>query len=148
MKHLSLFLLLFLGVTANAQDVVTFSYDSAGNQIIRNLICISCDDECSTCRKTNQNEISDNEMFPSDVVGISYYPNPVKEQLFIKWDTDYKDISNLQVISLNGQVVFVQENLADKNTTAIQFSHLSEGIYHVVITSTNGEQEVLKIIKK
>ena len=62
---------------------IVFEYDAAGNQIQR-YICPSCN------AKLNQDvkeiaELKEEDLqkfFPEDV--ISYYPNPVKEQLYLK----------------------------------------------------------------
>lgn len=65
---------------------IRFEYDDAGNQIQRR-VCLDClaKNAQGVYKETSQLEDSDlQKFFPEDV--ISYYPNPVKEELFLKWE--------------------------------------------------------------
>ena len=68
-----------------SQTKVSFEYDQAGNQIKRSA--------CNTCRLATQPLVKDEtEIVAADMEisqdsdVISYYPNPVKEQLYLKWE--------------------------------------------------------------
>ena len=83
MRKLLFFSMFFCITITNAQKI-RFNYDSAGNQVLRTW--------CPTCpsRTANQpvkeiaklDESDFQKFFPEDV--ISYYPNPVKEELYLK----------------------------------------------------------------
>ncbi len=83
-KFLLILLFLFSVVIRSQSGKITFSYDTAGNQTSRTL--------CLKCVSKNGNETPKEvvalqeedlqKFFPEDV--ISYYPNPVKEQLYLK----------------------------------------------------------------
>ena len=58
---------------------------------------------------------------PEDV--ISYYPNPVREELYLKWElTKENKVSSIEVFSINGQRVNVYSNLEKENTKKLQNS--------------------------
>lgn len=147
MKKL-LFLTLLFSITITNAQKIRFEYDSAGNQVLRTW--------CPTCpsRTANQpvKEIakldqSDLQKFFSDDV-ISYYPNPVKEELYLKWDlVNNNKVSSIDVFSLNGQVLkSIKENLSE-NSLLISFQEYPIGVYFLNLNYTNGEQKSIKIIK-
>ena len=147
MKKLYLILLLVLGMNGNAQKL-SFDYDAAGNQILRHW--------CSGCQSKNaQSDIKDfseleesdlQKFHPEDV--ISYYPNPVKEQLFLKWElVNDKNVHEIHLFNLNGQLLKVVKNLQTSNNYIFSFGNLPQGIYSLHLVYSNGEEKPIKIIK-
>ena len=138
-----------LSFMTSAQDKILFSYDAAGNQISRTL-CLTC---ASKNIKDNPKEITalteeDLQKFsPEDV--ISYYPNPVKEELYLKWELIQDNfVSSIHVYGLNGQMLQSYSNLNRTNNQNIPFQSYPSGVYAVVLYYSNGEQKSIKIIKK
>lgn len=146
-------LLLFIGfsVLVKAQDnKIIFDYDGAGNQIKREL--------CIGCTKPNYKTASPKEITalkeedllkfsPQD--NISYYPNPVKEELYVKWELiNDNTVTALQVYSLNGQVLQSYANMEQTNAKNLPFQSYPSGTYLIVLTYRNGEQKSIKIIKQ
>lgn len=135
---------------AQVADRITFSYDDAGNQIQRKL-CINC-----TTSKTSNSipkEITALEegdllkFSPQDL--ILYYPNPVKEELYLQWELiEGNYVSSIQVFGLNGQILQSFTNLDKKNNQNIAFQSYPTGMYGVILFYKNGEQKSIKIIKK
>lgn len=151
MKTLITFLLLVLYTVSNAQQKITFNYDAAGNQIVRNL-CIS---GCSTAGKSAA-EVKDIEAVTEDDLlkfsaedVISYYPNPVKEQLYLKWEiiNDNK-VSSITVYGISGQVLRNFSNTENSDNQIISFEQYPRGVYLVALNYKNGEQKTIKIIKQ
>lgn len=151
MKKYLLLLLLFLGVSliAKAQDKLVFEYDGAGNQKTRYL-CIGC--PSTTGKKANPKEITAlkeedlEKFFPEDV--ISYYPNPVKEELYLKWELiAEKKVTSIYLYALNGQVLKTYENLDKANNLNIPFFNYPTGTYLVMLVYNDGEQKTIKIVK-
>jgi Secretion system C-terminal sorting domain len=149
MKNLYLqLLLLFTGLHLNAQNKLLFEYDIAGNQVKRTL-CINCDPASG---KTTE-EIADlkkddlKKFFVDDL--ISYYPNPVKEELYLTWDIieDVK-VSSIQLFSLSGQSLKTIEKLESKENYKISFQNYPNGIYNLLLFYTNGDQKAIKVIKQ
>ncbi|MDR7209614.1 T9SS type A sorting domain-containing protein [Flavobacterium piscis] len=148
MNKIFTFLLFLCCSISQAQDRITFSYDNAGNQIQR-LLCINC----LTSKMTDAKEIAALEdedlqkFFPEDL--ISYYPNPVKEELYLKWELiEGNSVSSIQLYDLNGRVLSSFSNLDSKNNQSIAFQSYPTGVYVVVLLYKNGEQKSIKIIKK
>ena len=144
----SLLLLLFCFSLNGIAQKVRFEYDAAGNQILRKW--------CPTCLSKNANEeykdIEDIEesdlqkFFPKDV--ISYYPNPVKEELYLKWDLiNNNKVIAIDIFNLNGQLLKKLDDNLENNTTLISFNEYPVGIYFVNLNYLNGDQKSIKITK-
>jgi len=83
--------------------------------------------------------ISDNK----SASAISYYPNPVVDNLNIKSETE---IQNIDVYTITGQKI---KSLSLKtNSTVIDLTDLKQGTYFVNVTMKNGSQSIQKLIKK
>ena len=145
-------LLLFLGFSlfVKAQDnKITFDYDNAGNQITREL-CLSCT-KANYKTKAQKEIVAQKEedlqkFFPEDV--ISYYPNPVKEELYLKWELFAdKTVRNIQLYDLNGRVLQNYGKLEKSNSLNIPFLNYPKGTYLVVLVYNDGEQKTIKIVK-
>jgi hypothetical protein len=147
---LSLFACFFLGNVYSQGTKIRFQYDDAGNQTIRTL-CINCE-----YNKTADNASMEKQSFEKDEIDdgfkediISFYPNPVQEELILKWELiDEKKVSKIDITNLNGQNLKTLKDLARINTTIISFQEFPTGVYFVMITYTNGEYKSIKIVKK
>ncbi|WP_395047884.1 T9SS type A sorting domain-containing protein [Flavobacterium sp.] len=147
-KNLTLLLFLICCIS-NAQQKISFAYDEAGNQIQRSW-CLSC--PAKTSGETPK-EVADlkqedlRKFFPTDV--ISYYPNPVKEQLYLKWEliNDNK-VTSIQLYSLSGQLVKSYTKLENTDNHTMTFGAYPNGIYTLLLLYTNGEEKSIKIIKE
>jgi hypothetical protein len=98
--------LLLISTVSFSQSKLLFEYDTAGNQIK----CELCVSNCATLRKIANPDVAQLKQedyiksFPEDV--ISYYPNPVKEELYLKWELkDYNKVTTIQLYSLSGQLI-------------------------------------------
>ncbi len=159
MKKL-LFLLLLLSMGVKAQDVagkgiqpiydkINFDYDTAGNQTKREL-CLNC---ANNGYKTAPKEIAalkeeDLQQFsPED--SFSYYPNPVQDQLYLKWEKiNNTKLLSIQIFSLSGQTMKTISQLENKNETTLAFQGYPQGVYNVLLSYSNGEEKTIKIIKQ
>jgi hypothetical protein len=138
--------MLLVSVTGYSQNV-TFEYDAAGNQILRQW--------CANCRMQSPNQpkdfskVMDSDMekfYPEDV--ISYYPNPVKEQLYLKWELiDNKKVSKIEFYDISGKYVNSIESFDSENSTILSFGNYPSGIYFVNLIYSNSEVKTIKIIK-
>lgn len=143
----------FLGITnfVSAQnDMLKFTYDGSGNQVQR-VLCINC----LSAKKVNDSikEVSvlqeeDLQRFtPND--NISYYPNPVKQELYLQWDlTEDAQISSVAIYDMNGRQLLTADNMGKVNNKNISFQNYPKGVYAVVLRYNNGEQKSIKIIKE
>ena len=152
MNKFLLLVLLVTSIRCHGQDRITFSYDNAGNQIQRNL-CLNCPPGTAKTANVKPKEITalkDEDLqkfFPEDV--ISYYPNPVKEELYLKWELkDQNLVNSIQVYGLSGQLLKSYSGLEKTNTQNIPFQEYPSGVYAVVLFYSDGEQKSIKIIKQ
>lgn len=130
-----------------AQDKVSFTYDTAGNQVLRKW-CTLCPARSGGNPK-NEADITENDLekfHPEDIV--SYYPNPVQEQLYLKWElTDDKRMLEINLYNINGQLIQSVKNLQNTDHYLFPFQSLPEGIYALNLIYSNGKEEPIKIIK-
>ncbi|WP_430399831.1 T9SS type A sorting domain-containing protein [Flavobacterium sp.] len=138
-----------MSIGAQSQDRIKFDYDTAGNQIVRKL-CLGCLES-----KTSEEEIKavtdlkeeDLLKFSSNDV-ISYYPNPVKEELYLKWELiNENKVSKIEIYSINGQLVKSIKSLENENSSVIPFQEYPVGTYSILLFYTNNEQKSITIIK-
>jgi len=147
-KELLLVILLF-SFLSNAQQKLTFSYDTAGNQINRTLCLSGCTGKPAKEVKEIEALVEEDmeKFYPEDA--ISYYPNPVKEELFLKWiisEDNY--VSSINIVSITGQVLRQYHTTSGTATQNIPFQEYPTGVYIVLLNYSNGEQKSIKIIKK
>lgn len=155
MSKISIFLLLLCNYISQAQvaDRITFSYDNAGNQIQR-ILCINC----TTSKMSNESikeiaaleELEEEDLLKfSEQDVISYYPNPVKEELYLQWELmEGNYVTSIMLYDMNGRVLQSFSNLDTKNNQNITFQSYPIGMYAVVLFYKKGEQKSIKIIKK
>lgn len=149
-KHLTL---LLFGITfiSQAQNKITFSYDlKTGSQLTRTL-CLNCPGTAKPAKQVKEIEALNEEdmlKFSNEDV-ISYYPNPVKEELYLKWElVDENFVTSIQVMSINGQSLISYKYIKGTNTQNIPFQNLPSGFYIVSLDYSNGDQKTIKIIKQ
>lgn len=149
MKRIFIATMLLLLNSGYAQfNEILFDYDTAGNQIKRYAI--------NMARATNSDSIKniedlvEEDLLKSDIYeDVKYYPNPVKEELFVKWVmSENKFVERVDLYSLTGQLLTSRNKLAKENTISIQFTGYPEGMYNLVLLYSDGEQKTLKVIKK
>lgn len=130
-------------IVTKAQDKIIFEYDSAGNQVVRRY-CPNCSES-----KNSQDSIEDEllKFFPEDI--ISYYPNPVKNELFLKWDlVNSNYVNEIKMFDINGKLISTVSDLKNTDRTTIQFSSLPKNIYLIILVFKDGESKLIKISKE
>ena len=89
--------------------------------------------------KTPVTAVSDNKSERA----ISYYPNPVFNDLNIKSETE---IHNVDIYTITGQKI---KSVSLRNhSTAIDLNDITQGTYFVAVTLKNGTRSIQKIVKK
>lgn len=143
-------LLLFLGFSlfSKAQTKIKFSYDTAGNQVSR-ILCVNCPPETGKQIKEIEALVDEDLEKISEEDVVSYYPNPVREELYLKWElTDNNYVTSIQVISITGQVLSTYKGTQNSNTQNIMFQSYPSGVYVVLINYKSGDPKTIKIIKQ
>lgn len=123
-----------------------FSYDTAGNQIIREQIC----QECVGVIDSSTDRIAKPDRIPTKPKNqVHYFPNPVIDELHLKWSSvDDKLLMSVALYSINGQHIRTFSNLERQSDFKIPFSDCPSGIYSLIINYSNSEKQALTIIKK
>lgn len=147
MNKLYILLLLLSAFLCQAQNKIQFSYDSSGNQLQRELVCINCK---TTNNVKNLREIRKEDLIQSEVSDqISYYPNPVQQELYLSWElVNNNSVSSIRLYSLTGHLLQSFQNKDKSNQQTILFQSYPRGVYTVVLIYSNGEQKSIKIIKQ
>lgn len=149
MKHFLLLVMITFSLAIQAQTKINFTYDNAGNQISR-VLCLNCSGKNSSTVSKETVAATEEDLqkfFPEDV--LSYYPNPVLEELYLKWQlTNDNYVKALRVYSFNGQILRSFNQSESNNSQTIPFQSYPAGVYLIVLEYSNGEQKTIKIIKK
>lgn len=129
---------------------IVFEYDAAGNQTKRSL-CLKCPSATGKSDQTKEADaLTDEKIAPfSSEEVLSYYPNPVKEALYLKWkQQENNGVTSVQVFSFLGQVLGTYAVSSGVHELNLPFQNYSGGIYIVVLYYGNGSQKSIKIIKQ
>lgn len=146
-KYLIIALLAF--ASAKAQDKIKFTYDAAGNQTLRE-ICFGCKPAAPA---KALKELAPEDYTPLDESltqdQISYYPNPVQEELYLKWQLiNDRKVTAILVFMANGQVVQTHQNTSNTQLQTLAFGNLPAGVYLIMMQYSDGKEKTFKIIKK
>jgi len=150
MKKITTLILFGICIFSNAQQKLIFNYDTSGNQILRELCLSGCD---PSAKSTNDKAIKDLKeedllKFSSEDV-LSYHPNPVKEELYLRWKLEENTfVNSIQIFSLTGQLLKTYAQNSQQDSQNIPFQDYPTGVYAVLLYYNNGDQKSIKIIKK
>lgn len=144
-------ILLFLSISSFAfsqnANRIRFDYDSAGNQT-RRYICLCAERQSSEVKETEDLKEEDLQKLNEEDL-ISFYPNPVQEKLFLKWElSNDKKVSKIELFTFSGQLISSYNDLGEQNYKEIYFSNFAAGTYLINMTYSDGEQKTITIIKK
>jgi len=149
MRKKLLIVFLFFCFAVTAQTKVTFNYDSAGNQIKREL-CLNCASKKVDDLPKEIAALTDDDLlkFSTEDV-ISYYPNPVKQELYLQWQlTNDNYVSGVHIYSITGQVLNTYQGNERINNLNIPFQNYPSGVYLVLLSYKDGGEKSIKIIKQ
>lgn len=141
MKNKFLVLLFLVFGYSSFGQLTTFSYDAAGNQIAAYVeIPIA-----SPFKMSNPPVLQSNPIYKD----VKYYPNPVKSELYMEWQTiDNNNLSNISIYNIEGALLKRYKDLNTVNNYTLSFQEYPQGIYFVEFLYSNGEQKTFKIIKQ
>ena len=146
-KYFIKFAILFIFQFSYGQQMISFNYDASGNQTTR-TVCMGCGaKQTYVVKEVSQLKENDFQKF-EETDNFSYYPNPVKNELYLKWELlNRKNVYELNLFSVTGALLKTFKNLTKKNTEIIQFENYPNGNYLLEVKYDNGEVKVIKIIK-
>lgn len=145
MKHLYLFLLTLLPLAAFSQSTLYFNYDAAGNQVLRDILCVNCG---GTVKPSNKKLASDENISVS-VESITATPNPVTHKLKVKWVYNkLNPLKELQLRSANGSLLQKIPVKTRAGQRELDFSSYPPGLYLLAAMQANGKVTTIKIVKQ
>ncbi|MFT3751176.1 MAG: T9SS type A sorting domain-containing protein [Agriterribacter sp.] len=136
MKIFYLSFLYLLSTAAISQTKLSFSYDAAGNQVLRNIGAAN--------RKMAVNPAVDT--IPGE--RFIAFPNPVTNKLFIQWAFDESPLQAITLHTLDGRLLYKQSIISASGQTELPFSGYASGIYILTGIRADGKTDVIKIIRK
>jgi len=146
-KYISILFISF-SFTANSQAKLTFSYDAAGNQISR-ILCINCTSKAVKEVKEIEAITQDDLLQFSEKDFISYYPNPVREELYLQWQlVNDNYVTSIHIYSMTGQVLKTYQQNGQDNSLTLPFQAYPSGVYIVLLSYRDGGEKSIKIIKQ
>ena len=136
----------------NAQisnETLDLSFLGTGESIIR-LRASYAENSIDMAFSVHLNTVSTNIETNYVAVKDMIYPNPVSESFWINLSDDILGEINLQVLNLNGQVVYHQnfDGTSHLKSESINLSNLTGGVYIVQIKAENNTVYAQKIVKK
>lgn len=134
-----------------AQNKVLFTYDTAGNQYQRELCISGCSSSAKSAKEIKEIEsLTEDDLLkfsPEDV--ISYYPNPVKEELYLQWQLVQENyVMAVRVYSMTGQMLRDFQIGSSVNNLSIPFQQYPTGVYLILLSYKDGGEKTIKIIKQ
>ncbi|HEX8562690.1 MAG TPA: T9SS type A sorting domain-containing protein [Flavobacterium sp.] len=148
MRTFLLLQLLFFSIAGHSQMKLKFEYDLAGNQTKRHIVFESRDAAVNDSIYKSPEEITEEDLESLIGTGISFYPNPVKQDLYIKWTQLETPVNAVEIYSMSGQLLRRIPNLKNDDNVVLSFQDLPQAIYNVVLFFNNSETQTLKIVKQ
>lgn len=139
-------------INATKAQTLEFTYDSAGNQIQRELVTISVNSIKST-NSVYETEQEEETMLPkSNSINdnstiIELYPNPVVDLLNVEWQSN---LQITQIMLFDGTGKMLQLKKVNEGTIKETFnlSSYSSGMYYIRLFDAFQQSKSYKIIKK
>lgn len=141
MKKSQILVLFFFVTTLTFGQQTLFSYDAAGNQI-----AVYVEIQIVAASKMDSTSSLQNNPIYKDV---KYFPNPVKSELYMEWQTiDEITLSTISIFNIEGVLLKDYKELNNVNNYTLSFENYPQGIYFVAFLYKNGEEKTFKIIKQ
>lgn len=148
MKTKLLLFISFISFTLSySQDKLTFTYDTAGNQILRDKVCIDCPPPSAPQQPQTALDagLMENNAGKKPFV---VYPNPTTHLLFVEWlNANGSAVEELNLFTLDGKHLFRLKPKKGIGQANIDFSKYPTGVYLLVANFNSGKNESFKIIK-
>ncbi|MGB5554276.1 MAG: T9SS type A sorting domain-containing protein [Flavobacteriaceae bacterium] len=142
--------LLFCAITSTAQQKLKFTYDTAGNQIVRERVCITClKAVLPVVADSLATESVEPEIVLSKNFGVIVYPNPVTNLLFAEWQPNASRLpEQFLLFSMNGRLLSKYLPTKGSVEVVIDTTPYPPGLYILEAVFTNGEQRSFKVMKE
>ncbi len=136
MKQLCFLFLGLLPLAGISQTKLSFSYDAAGNQVLRDLLCVNCR------KAAPPTTVEADEIFLAA-------PNPVTHKLRVQWVSN-KDNPLMELIlyTSDGRLLLRRKIDAPSGQIDLDFSKYATGMYVLRSVNKDGSASTTKIIRQ
>ena len=138
---------LFLGKSTWARDKyeIQFTYDTAGNQTLRDRVCINCGSskqaedttavvEVDLAKDISQNRFGEKEIEDGQVMA---YPNPVSGILNVEWVGLEKRVSHILLFSGEGRQLYRRDIRSNQGSLDLNMGNYPVGMFILYIQYPN-----------
>lgn len=141
---------IYFTTTLSAQQKLKFTYDTAGNQIIRDRVCLTCRTAVlPSVIDSTTTAIEEPEILLSKNFGVIVYPNPVANILFVEWQPNASRIpKQFLLFSMDGRVLGKYNPSKGAVIVEIDTTPYPPGVYILETVFNNGEQKSFKVLKE
>lgn len=142
---------------AQSQYKIQFSYDSAGNQTLRDRVCINCNTSKEALDSTLVEDVALQEDILEDLSGLNEdddfsnivaYPNPVTEQLTVEWQDTQRQVAQIILFNGIGQQLYQKTVTNRQGSLGLNFGIYPAGRYMVSVFYTDNTKQTFHVIKK
>ena len=170
-KLLLFITVLFITGLQAQERKLSFNYDPAGNQVLKDMLCINCPEEVEEEEEEEVVVVEEEEEIPeqeSEVIAeddseieeeeeeeeektskIIAYPNPVMDELHIDWiENPDKQPVAIELYSLDNKLQQSYKISFTRGVLRLPFHGYTPGVYFLVVTYNSGEQQSFNILKK
>ncbi|MFS4454736.1 T9SS type A sorting domain-containing protein [Maribacter sp. 2304DJ31-5] len=158
MKKNTLTILLFALVVSFAQAQlqykIQFSYDSAGNQTLKDKVCVNCttslkaNDSTLVANLEEESEPLKDKIEESGNSAVFAYPNPVTNLLRVEWVETDNPVQRVVLFSTGGQQLLDTQIHTSQLGVDLSFSQYPPGNYIVVVFYADKTRQSFQVIKK
>lgn len=152
MKHILLLIFTCCVTNATKAQTLEFTYDSAGNQIQRELVTIFLNSLLSSNTKEGTEEEEEtllpkaNSLNENSTI-IEFYPNPVIDLLNVEWDPTLLP-TEIMLFDNKGKLLQLKKVYEGTVRETFDLSTYASGIYYIRVFDSNKQSKSYKIIKK
>ncbi len=154
-KLLLFITVLFITGLRAQERKLSFNYDPAGNQVLKDMLCINCPEEVEEEEEEipeQEPEViaeDDSEIEEEKTSKVIAYPNPVIDELHIDWiENPDKQPVTIELYSLDNKLQQSYKISYTRGVLNLKFHGYTPGVYFLVVTYNNGEQQSFNILKK
>ncbi len=155
----SVFSLCLLGsLWAQQQYAIQFSYDAAGNQTLRDRVCINCQgsgrepvvDSTEVVTVDLEDDILQDALGEETVEDsrIMAYPNPVTNMLHIEWVNTEKPVAQIVLFSGIGRQLYHTDISTRQGNLDLDLTAYPPGRYILYVQYTDRSKKAFHILKK
>lgn len=138
MRFLYLSFLCLLSLAGISQTKLSFSFDAAGNQVLRTA--------GSSYRKTQAEPVVQDSIYTES---LTAFPVPVTNTLSVKWVSDKANpLQVLQLHTVEGKLLYQQKINSQRGQINLDFSAYTWGMYILTGITADGRTHVIKIIRQ